>query len=139
MTDLATSLAQARAYAAQSYARNTRIAYASDWKLFTAWCGVQQRRPLPATPETILCYVVALAETVSVATIDRRLRGIAFYHRQERQADPTNDPEVAITMRGLRRAKGTAPVGKAPITTELRQQLLDGVSRNCCGTVYRQW
>jgi hypothetical protein len=39
MTDLATSLAQARAYAAQSYARNIRIAYANDWKLFTDICG----------------------------------------------------------------------------------------------------
>lgn len=123
-TDFAAVLEQARAFAAHSYAQNTRTAYASDWKLFKAWCAEQQRRPLPATPETVLGYIVTLAEKCSVDTISRRLCGIAFYHRQERMTDPTTDPEVDVTMRGLRRAKGTAANGKAPITTPLLRCLL---------------
>ncbi|HMQ33465.1 MAG TPA: hypothetical protein PKD53_22220 [Chloroflexaceae bacterium] len=124
MTGLDTTLAQARAYAAHSYSANTHAAYASDWKLFSAWCTTQQRRPLPATPETILCYVVSLAETLSMATIDRRLRGIAFHHRQARAADPTDDPEVIVTLRGLRRTKGVAPQPKVPLTVELLRQIV---------------
>lgn len=132
-TDFTAVLDQARAYAAYSYARNTRLAYANDWKLFKLWCAEQQRRPLPATPETVLGYVVTLAEKRSVATIDRRLCGIAFYHRQERMADPTNDPEVEVTMRGIRRAKGTAANGKAPITTSLLRRLLTQCPATLCG------
>lgn len=129
MTDFANLLEQARSYARHSYAANTRAAYASDWQQFRAWCAQQQRRALPATAETILGYIVTLAERLSPASIDRRLCGIAFHHRQARQSDPTDDPEVAITMRGLRRAKGTAAAGKLPITPAL---LVDVLAT--CGT-----
>jgi integrase len=132
MADFTTALKHAQSYAAHGYTRNTRQAYASDWHLFTAWCAEQQRRPLPATAETILGYIGALADTLSVATIDRRLCGIAFYHRQARQPDPTDDAEVAVVLRGLRRKNGTAPSVKAPITLTLLRQLVAA-----CGNTYR--
>jgi integrase len=124
MSDLEATLAQARVYAAHSYSPNTHAAYASDWKLLAAWCATQQRRPLPATPETILCHVVSFAETVAMATIDRRLRGIAFHHRQARATNPTDDPEVEVTLRGLRRTKGVAPRAKQPLTVEQLRQIV---------------
>jgi site-specific recombinase XerD len=71
MTDFTAILEEARIYAAQSYAQNTRVAYASDWKLFEAWCAEQQRRSLPATPETILGYLVTLAIDHTVAVLRR--------------------------------------------------------------------
>lgn len=132
MADFTAALKHAQSFAAHGYAQNTRQAYASDWRQFTAWCHDHQRRTIPATAETILGYIGALADQVSVATIDRRLCGIAFYHRQARQPDPTDDPEVAVVLRDLRRKKGTAPGAKAPITTAL---LLDLVTT--CGDSYR--
>ena len=124
MTDLTMALAEARQYAAHSYAANTHAAYASDWSLFRGWCAAQHRRTLPATPETVLGYVVSLAAHVRVTTIDRRLCGIRFYHRQARLPDPTSDPEVQVTMRGLRRLKGVAAAAKQPITVELLRDLV---------------
>jgi hypothetical protein len=50
----------------------------------------------------------------SVATIDRRLSSIGYYHKQARHSLSTKDPEVERTMRGIRRAKGIAPNGKKP-------------------------
>src|SRR6478736_6030466 len=41
------------------------------------------------------------------------------YHKRARHGLPTKDPEVERTMRGIRRAKGVAPNGKAPILTPL--------------------
>jgi hypothetical protein len=79
MSDLDTTLTQARAYAAHSYSPHTHAAYASDWKLSSAWRATQQRRTLPATPETILCYSVNLAGHVSMATIGARRRGVLHY------------------------------------------------------------
>ncbi len=117
-------LACARAYVTHSHAKNTLDAYAADWKHFSAWCEDHKRCALPASPETILCYVVDLVDRYTVATIDRRLSSIGYYHRQARHRLPTKDPEVERTMRGIRRAKGIAPNGKAPILTPLLRQMV---------------
>jgi site-specific recombinase XerD len=117
-------LARARAYVTHSHAKNTLDAYAADWKHFSAWCDDHKRRALPASPETILCYVVDLVDRYSVATIDRRLSSIGYAHKQARHGLPTKDPEVERTMRGIRRAKGIASNGKSPILTPLLKQMI---------------
>jgi site-specific recombinase XerD len=120
-------LARARAYVTHSHAKNTLDAYAADWKHFSAWCDDHKRRALPASPETILCYVVDLADRYTVATIDRRLSSIGYFHKQARHSLPTKDPEVERTMRGIRRAKGIAPNGKAPILTPLLRRMVEAL------------
>src|SRR5262245_12985917 len=57
----------------------------------------------------------ATVDRYTVATIDRRLSSIGYYHKQARHGLPTKDPEVERTMHGIRRAKGIAPNDKAPI------------------------
>jgi integrase len=140
MTDAADSLtpvedllARARAYVTHSHAKNTLDAYAADWKHFSAWCDDHKRRALPASPETILCYVVDLVDRYTVATIDRRLSSIGYYHKQARHGLPTKDPEVERTMRGIRRAKGIAPNGKSPILTPLLRQMVAALSDDLPG------
>src|SRR5688572_33486969 len=103
MTDAADSptpvedlLARARAYVTHSHAKNTLDAYAADWKHFSGWCDDHKRRALPASPETVLCYVVDLVDRYTVATIDRRLSSISYYHKQARHALPTKDPELVM-------------------------------------------
>jgi len=120
-------LARARAYVTHSHAKNTLAAYAADWKHFSTWCDTHKRRALPASPETILCYVVDLVDRYTVATIDRRLSSIGYYHKHARHALPNKDPEVERTMRGIRRARGVAPNGKAPILTPLLRQMVEAL------------
>ena len=120
-------LARARAYVTHSHAKNTLDAYVADWKHFSAWCDDHKRRALPASPETILCYVVDLVDRYTVATIDRRLSSIGYYHKQARHGLPTKDPEVERTMRGIRRAKGVAPNGKSPILMPLLKQMVEAL------------
>jgi site-specific recombinase XerD len=120
-------LARARAYVTHSHAKNTLDAYAADWKHFSGWCDDHKRRALPASPEAILCYVVDLVDHFTVATIDRRLSSIGYYHKQARHGLPTKDPEVERTMRGIRRVKGIAPNGKAPILTPLLSRMVEAL------------
>ena len=87
-------LSRARDYTTHSHAAQTLKNYAADWKHFTAWCAEHGRRPLPASPETILCFIVTLADRYAISTIDRRLAGISYYHKQARHPLPTKDPEV---------------------------------------------
>ena len=120
-------LARARDYVTHSHAKNTLDAYAADWKHFNTWCEEHKRRALPASPETILCYVVDLVDRFTVATIDRRLSSIGYYHKQARHGLPTKDTEVERMMRGIRRVKGIAPNGKAPILTPLLRQMVEAL------------
>jgi len=117
-------LTRARDYTTHSHAHQTLKNYAADWKHFNAWCAEHGRRPLPAAPETILCFIVALADRYAVSTIDRRLAGISYYHKQARHPLPTKDPEVERAMRGIRREKGVAPHGKAPIVLDTLRQMI---------------
>jgi hypothetical protein len=59
--------------------------------------------------------MVTFAKKVTAATNDRHLCGIAFHHRQERMPDPTDDPEVALTLRGSWRfaAKSSRGLGSS--------------------------
>ena len=67
--DLTALLTQANDYATRSHALNTRINYAADWKHFIQWCDDHGRQSLPATHETLLCYLVACTKHYAVATI----------------------------------------------------------------------
>ena len=114
----------ATTYTAASYAQQTRIAYTADWEQFLRWCATHDHVPLPATPTTVVAFIVAHATAWRPATIARRLSAIRWMHQQADALNPTDHPHVATVLRGIRRVRGTAPVQKAPITTDLLRQLL---------------
>lgn len=91
------------------------------------------RRSLPAAPETIICYLVETADAYRVAMLDRRLASISYYHKQARHTLPTKDPEVERTMRGIRRAKGMAPHGRAPLLPAQLRQAIDALPDTLIG------
>jgi site-specific recombinase XerD len=96
-----------QAYVEKASADATRRAYASDWRLFTAWCEVRALASLPASPETVAAFLAAQADAgLARATIGRRLAAIAYVHRICGQVAPADQPNgilVETTMRGIRR------------------------------------
>src|SRR4051795_4795325 len=116
--DLTPLLVQARDYTEQAKAPNTRRAYAADWAHFSAWCAREGLPSLPAPPEGVALYLTALAATVKVSTLTRRLSALSQAHQCAGYASPTQDVRVRTVMAGIRRAKGTAQVGKRPVLTE---------------------
>ncbi len=111
--------AQARAFLQASKAPSTLRAYRSDWQHFVAWCDGRRASALPAAPETVALYMVALAETHRPATLTRRLTSIAKAHATAGHANPatTQHAVVAETLQGIRRTLGTAQPGKIPLLT----------------------
>ena len=126
-------LARARVYVEGSHTKQTLEAYAADWKHFSTWCEEHKRRSLPAAPETIICYLVETADSYRVATLDRRLASISYHHKQARHQLPTKDPAVERTMRGIRRAKGMAPNGKASLLPAQLRQAIDALPDTLLG------
>jgi integrase len=115
---------QARAYIAEAVAANTRRAYRSDWRLFTAWCADRGLDPLPAAPFTVARFLTDQAAMRTVATLARRLAAIVQAHRAAGHPAPSDDATVRTVWRGIRRSKGTAPTKKRPLLTEDVRRLL---------------
>ena len=109
------SFVRAREFARQSKAENTLRGYRADWHDFCAWCERGGQRPLPASPETVAAYIA------ECAGIQRRLNAIAEAHKAMGLDSPTAAGIVRNTLKGIRRALGTAAVQKAPaLTADIR-------------------
>lgn len=123
-TELTTLADDARRYAAGAAAPNTLRAYRADWRHFVAWCAEHRLEALPAAPEAVALYLVDLARTRRVATLQRRLSSISRAHRLAGAPSPTQAAVVRETWAGIRRAKGVAPTQVAPAATaELRRMV----------------
>jgi integrase len=97
-------------YIRESLAENTRVAYLSDLAHFESWGG-----RIPAAPETIAEYLVAHADVLSVATLNRRIAALSKVHRSRGFSNPTSVEIVKSTLRGLKRIKGTAQRQATPL------------------------
>jgi site-specific recombinase XerC len=73
---------------------------------------------IPASPETIAVYLVAHADVLSVATLNRRIAALAKVHRSRGFSNPTSVEVVESTLRGLKRIKGTAQRQATPLIKE---------------------
>jgi hypothetical protein len=117
--ELAPDLEHASNYARAEKATTTRRAYGSDFAIFSAWCAERHTSSLPACPETVAAFVAWEAQRGSRAsTIGRRCASIKYAHKLAGHPIPTDDERVRATVRGIRRAVGTAPVKKAPATAD---------------------
>jgi len=94
-------------------AKNTIRAYDSDLAHFLAWGGT-----IPADSQILSQYVAAHANTLSAATLARRLVAIRRAHILQGLHDPTTAELVRLTLRGVRRVHGRPQRRVAPLRLE---------------------
>ena len=134
-TALVDPRASVRAYLEAAAASNTRKAYKSDWKDFSAWCERAGKAALPAEPIDVATYLAQLADRgIKATTIQRRIASIRAAHLAAGLEPPTNAEGVKATMRGIRRSKGTRPVKKKAVTDDVLAGLLGFFPATLCGT-----
>src|SRR5574343_323973 len=85
-------------YVTAAFAANTLRAYHSDLAHFRAWGG-----HIPATPAAVAKYLASQADSLSAATLSRRVVAISHAHQQRNLPSPTTHPLVRSTMKGIRR------------------------------------
>jgi site-specific recombinase XerD len=122
---LARELERASAYAQASKAPSTLRAYASDWRIFSAWCAEHGVEALPSTGETLALFLAAEADAGRKAsTIARRAAAVAAYHQAAGFEAPTRTPQVRAVSSGIRRTIGTRQAAKGALApSELRAML----------------
>ncbi len=108
-------------FIAAATSANTLRAYDSDLAHFLAWGGV-----IPADPATMARYLAAHAESLTMATLARRIVAIRRAHVLGGVPDPTKTELVRLTIRGIRRRHGQPQHRVAPLKIE---QLVKIVSR----------
>ncbi|MFP3547260.1 tyrosine-type recombinase/integrase [Rhizobium sp. SIMBA_035] len=114
---------RARGYVEAASSSNTRKAYASDWKHFSAWCRRSGLSPLPPHPQKIGLYITASAsgsverggKANSVATIERRLSSIVWNYAQRGLGLDRKDRHIATVMAGIRNSHARPPIQKEAV------------------------
>jgi site-specific recombinase XerD len=109
----------AASYAKAEKAAATRRAYKTDFSIFQAWCADRGATALPAEPATVAAFLAWEANRQTrPSTIGRRAAAIRYAHKLAGHEAPTDDERVRATIRGIRRAVGSAPTKKSPATSD---------------------
>ncbi len=123
------AVAAAAAYAGKSHADNTKRAYATDWRAFSAWCQAGGVPALPAAPVVVAGYLASVAATLGRSGLRRRLAAIAHEHRRAGHVWETSHPAIRATLRGILASHGKPARPAAALTSVEVKRLL-----NACGS-----
>lgn len=99
--------------------------YYSDVEAFENWCrGNGQTQPFPASVETVCRFLACEGTIKAPSTVRRRLYAIRKAHRLLGLADPTDDEEINLTFRRIRRGKASRPRQAKGMTKGYLKQFL---------------
>jgi site-specific recombinase XerD len=108
---------------------NTLRAYRGDYNHFTTWCQEHDIEPLAHEPTAMLNYLTHMATQSSVATIVRRLASLSSLFKYLCLTDTTKNIDVCLTLKKIKRQKGTAQLQAEPLTKAHIEKMLPH-----CGT-----
>jgi len=128
---------RARDYVKAASSANTRRAYASDWRHFSAWCRRQGLEVLPPSPQTVGLYITACASGAatadrrpnSVATIERRLSALGWNYTQRGTPLDRADRHIATVLAGIRNTHGAPPRQKEAVLPDDVIAMLETLDR----------
>ncbi len=129
---------RARSYVEAASSANTRKAYASDWKHFSAWCRRQNLSVLPPDPHIVGLYITACASGTAergmkantVSTIERRLSSLSWnYAQRGGERLDRKDRAIATVLAGIRNKHAAPPRQKEAILPEDLIAMLETLER----------
>jgi integrase len=119
----------------EARAANTRAAYGTAWRLFSAWCADNGRTALPASPETVVGWITCLAlgadgrKPRSRGTIAVYLSGVITAQRTAGYEFNTKHGALVEAWRGISRNKARTEIERKakPLLGRDLQRLLEGL------------
>lgn len=134
LADMELVAEKAKDYIANAKSKNTRKSYRSDWNDFDRWCRSRGLTPMPASPETIVAYLIEKAETLKMATLDRRLVSIRQAHSMAGYPFDKGHVMIKETLKGIKNTHGKPQTAKAPILVEDLRAMVNNLSDGLQGT-----
>ncbi len=112
-----------------SKSSNTRKAYDKDWKSFVTFCKYTKSKYLPADYPTVSKYLVYCAkiQKLKVSTIERRLAGIIFKHRESLHSIDRKHKLIKNVIEGIKRNFGSKPNSSKALLIEDIKKIIDKI------------
>src|SRR6056297_4157471 len=87
----------------------TMRSYFTDVEAFEAWCVATGHAVFPASTKTVCAFLEDQGRDKAPSTVRRRLYAIRKAHRLLGLPDPTQDEDINLALRRVRRAKRMRP------------------------------
>jgi len=117
-----------------AYADSTIRAYQKNMATFTEFCKNYRYPILPTSIQAVVHFIDHLVEQeLSAYYIRRHLTAIAHVHRMTKYDDPSQDPDVKISLRRAFRQRGRFQKQAHPIGREILDQILKVLPNNLYG------
>jgi hypothetical protein len=115
---------EALSYKRSAYALATQKTYKSQLRSFLNFCIEFDCIPVPASQETLICYVAHLARRLLPSSIPNYLNVVRLLHLEAGLKNPLADNfEIGLIKRGINRQKGVPPKQKQPISVEILMKI----------------
>jgi integrase/recombinase XerD len=108
-----------------AYAPATIRGYRADFEAFVKWCAGQDVCPIPAEQRAIITFLESEAPIRSMNTIERRLYAIRRVHKLLGYGDPTDDEDVRLAFRRVKRSKFARPKQAKGLTSTYLKRFLE--------------
>ena len=109
-----------------AYSPATMRSYFADVEAFEAWCATAGCNAFPASIETVCTFLEHQGRERAPSTVRRRLYAIRKVHRLLRLPDPTQDEDINLALRRIRRAKPARPKQAKGLTRSYLDRFLTG-------------
>jgi len=106
-----------------AYAPNTIRSYRSDYMHYSNWCQEYQYDPLNIHEDKFADYILEMGESLTVATIQRRVASLSSIFNLTKSTNPTKEPVVILTFKKLRRKFGKPQKQATPLTYDILTKL----------------
>lgn len=108
-----------------AYAPTTIRGYRADFEAFAKWCGRNGYDPIPAERTSIIGFLQQEAPTRAMNTLERRLYAIRRVHKLLGLSDPTDDEDVRLPFRRIKRSKFARPKQAKGLTSPYLKRFLE--------------
>ena len=109
---------------------STERALLGDVLRFSGWCADNGLKHMPASAETVACFIDSLAAAgKSAATIRRYCASVSSYHRSARAPNPLELKVAKDALRRMARDRGEAQRQAKGITDNIVVKMLNGAGR----------
>lgn len=108
-----------------AYAPATIRGYKADFEAFAKWCACRNIDPIPADHASIIGFLEEEAPLRAINTLERRLYAIRRVHKLLALADPTDDANVRLALRRIKRSKFARPKQAKGLTSAYLKRFLE--------------